>query len=163
MVENVLESICYRLPNSVERRCEQVIYQRKDIIHPQFVEGYTAKILDLITTGLGPDQLCLALNVCPGAQEVAPVEEEPEVDGNQCVLCEYVVSTLDKMVTDKTNEAEIQVIKSRCITWSHLFSQAALDAMCSYMPKSISAQCTTFVDTYTEMIIDMLTKVRALH
>jgi len=130
MVENVLESICYRLPNSVERRCEQ------------FVEGYTAKILDLITTGLGPDQLCLALNVCPGTQEVVPVEEEETV-GDQCVLCEYVVSTLDKMVTDKTNEAEIQ---------------AALDAMCSYMPKSISAQCTTFVDTYTEMIIDMLTK-----
>ena len=42
----------------------------------QFVEGYTAKILDLITTGLGPDQLCLALNVCPGTQEVVPVEEE---------------------------------------------------------------------------------------
>lgn len=131
MVENVLESICYRLPNSVERRCEQ------------FVEGYTAKILDLITTGLGPDQLCLALNVCPGTQEVTPVEEEPETVGDQCVLCEYVVSTLDKMVTDKTNEAEVQ---------------AALDAMCSYMPKSISPQCTTFVDTYTEMIIDMLTK-----
>ena len=45
----------------------------------------------------------------------------------------------------------------------HLFAQAALDAMCSYLPKSISAQCTTFVDTYTEMIIDMLTKVRGLH
>merc|ERR1712212_1065247 len=126
MVENVLESICYRLPNSVERKCEQ------------FVEGYTAKILDLITSGLGPDQLCLALNVCPGTQEAAPVEEEETV-GDQCVLCEYVVSPLDKMVTDKTNEAEIQ---------------AALDAMCSYLPKSISAQCTTFVDTYTEMIID---------
>ena len=41
----------------------------------------------------------------------------------------------------------------------YLFSQAALDAMCSYLPKSISAQCTTFVDTYTPMIIDMLTKV----
>jgi len=132
MVKNVLESICYRLPNSVERRCEQ------------FVEGYTAKILDLITSGLGPDQLCLALNVCPGTQEeVAPVVDEEETVGDQCVICEYVVSTLDKMVTDKTNEAEIQ---------------AALDAMCSYMPKSISAQCTTFVDTYTEMIIDMLTK-----
>ena len=45
----------------------------------------------------------------------------------------------------------------------YLFSQAALDAMCSYLPKSISAQCTTFVDTYTEMIIDMLTKVGVFH
>ena len=30
MVENVLESICYRLPNSVERRCEQVIHLRRN-------------------------------------------------------------------------------------------------------------------------------------
>merc|ERR1712168_142815 len=66
MVENVLESICYRLPNSVERRCEQ------------FVEGYTAKILDLITSGLGPDQLCLALNICSETKEVAPPMVEVE-------------------------------------------------------------------------------------
>ena len=81
------------------------------------MEGYTAKIIDLITSGLGPDQLCLALNVCPGTQEeVAPVVDEEETVGDQCVICEYVVSTLDKMVTDKTNEAEIQVMKSSCRT-----------------------------------------------
>ena len=84
------------------------------ILRPQFVEGYTAKILDLITSGLGPDQLCLALNICSETKEVAPVEEEEAV-GDQCVLCEYVVSTLDKMVTDKANEAEIQVRKSSCM------------------------------------------------
>ena len=67
--------------------------------------------MDLITSGLGPDQLCLALNICSETKEVAPVEEEEAV-GDQCVLCEYVVSTLDKMVTDKANEAEIQVTKS---------------------------------------------------
>ena len=134
-----------------------------DILRPQFVEGYTAKILDLITSGLGPDQLCLALNICSETKEVAPVEEEEAV-GDQCVLCEYVVSTLDKMVTDKANEAEIQVKKYSCMTTlSQKISQAALDAMCSYLPKSISAQCTTFVDTYTEMIIDMLTKVGDQH
>ena len=85
-----------------------------NILRPQFVEGYTAKILDLITSGLGPDQLCLALNICSETKEVAPVEEEEAV-GDQCVLCEYVVSTLDKMVTDKANEAEIQVSKSSCM------------------------------------------------
>ena len=49
-------------------------------------------------------------------EEVAPVVDEEETVGDQCVICEYVVSTLDKMVTDKTNEAEIQVIKSSCRT-----------------------------------------------
>ena len=39
MVKNVLESICYRLPDSVERSCED------------FVEKYTAKILNFIVQG----------------------------------------------------------------------------------------------------------------
>lgn len=37
--------------------------------------------------------------------------------------------------------------------------QQALESLCSYLPKSLSSQCNTFVDTYTDVIIDMLTKV----
>jgi len=140
MVKNVLESICDAVPGCVGRSCES------------FVDGYTAKILDLIASGLDPNELCLALDLCPGnglalcpaVEEINEVEEEEaELADNTCVLCEYVVSTLDKMVTDKTNEKEIE---------------DALDVMCSYMPGSVRKQCAAFVDTYTAMIIDMLTK-----
>jgi saposin len=46
------------------------------------------------------------------------------------------------MLKDKNNEQEIK---------------DALDSLCSYLPNSVSTECKTFVDTYTDMIIEMLT------
>jgi len=134
MVKNALESICYRLPTSVERTCES------------FVETYTASIINLIVQGFTPDEVCSALDLCASTTEVALVETAPtpvEVEDSTCILCEYVVTTLDGMLTDKTNEAQIK---------------AALESLCSILPKSIEAQCDNFVETYTDIIIDMLTK-----
>merc|ERR1712179_782649 len=71
------------------------------------------------------------------------IQQPVSVDDNTCVLCEYVVTTLDNMVTDKTNEQEIK---------------DALEVLCSYLPGSVTKQCDSFVETYTDMIIDMLTK-----
>jgi len=66
-----------------------------------------------------------------------------EVDDNTCVLCKYVISTLDGLLEDKTNEKEIE---------------EALESLCSFLPSSMMKQCDTFVDTYTDLIIDLLTK-----
>merc|ERR1711936_1509752 len=52
MVKNVLESICYRLPGSIERSCED------------FVEKYTSGIINFIVAGLTPDEVCAALDLC---------------------------------------------------------------------------------------------------
>merc|ERR1712002_947915 len=51
MVENVLESICYRLPDSWETNCEN------------FVERYTGMILDFIVSGLNPNGVCIAMDL----------------------------------------------------------------------------------------------------
>jgi len=133
MVKNVLESICYRLPSSIERNCES------------FVETYTSSIINLIVNGLTPDEICSALDLCVST-EVALVQTVPtpvEVEDSSCILCEYVITTLDSMLTDKTNEAQIK---------------AAMETLCSVLPKSIEAQCDNFIETYTDIIIDMLTK-----
>ena len=68
---------------------------------------------------------------------------DSEVDDNTCVLCKYVISTLDGLLEDKTNEKEIE---------------EALESLCSFLPSSMMKQCDTFVDTYTDLIIDLLTK-----
>ena len=65
------------------------------------------------------------------------------VKDNTCVLCKYVISTLDGMLEDKTNEKEIE---------------EALESLCSFLPSSMRKQCDTFVETYTDLIIDLLTK-----
>jgi len=135
MVKNVLESICYRLPNSIERNCEN------------FVETYTSTIINLIINGLTPDEICSALDLCASTTDIqtvpTEVEVKVEVEDSTCVLCEYVITTIDSMLEDKANEAQIK---------------AALESVCSILPKSIEAQCDNFVETYTDIIIDMLTK-----
>ncbi len=58
------------------------------------------------------------------------------------MLCEYVMTMVDSMLTNKTNEEEIK---------------AAMEHVCHMIPKSISGQCVKFVDQYTDIIIDFLT------
>merc|ERR1712156_1324610 len=68
---------------------------------------------------------------------------DSEVDDNTCVLCKYVISTLDGLLEHKTNEKEIE---------------EALESLCSFLPSTMMKQCDSFVDTYTNLIIDLLTK-----
>jgi len=132
MVKNVLESVCYHLPSSVERNCED------------FVEKYTTTIVQLIVEGLSADEICSFLQLCEAEEVTTPVPVTPYPTADtSCVLCEYVITTLDSMLEDKSNEAQIK---------------AALESLCSILPSSVEKQCDTFVETYTDLIIDMLTK-----
>jgi interferon gamma-inducible protein 30 len=66
-----------------------------------------------------------------------------EAGDNTCILCKYVISTLDGMLEDKSNKKQIK---------------AALETLCSLLPSAMEKQCDTFVETYTDLIIDLLTK-----
>ena len=70
------------------------------------------------------------------------VTDEVTATGSYCEICEFAITKLDEMLEDKTNEQEIK---------------DALDSLCSYLPNSVASECKTFVDTYTDMIIEMLT------
>ena len=59
-----------------------------------------------------------------------------------CELCEFAVTKLDEMIEDKNNEQQIK---------------DALDSLCTYLPNSIAKECKNFVDTYTDVVIEMLT------
>ena len=70
------------------------------------------------------------------------VNDEVTATSSYCEICEFAITKLDEMLEDKKNEQEIK---------------DALDSLCSYLPNSIASECKTFVDTYTDMIIEMLT------
>ena len=54
-------------------------------------------------------------------------------------ICNYLfISTSG----DKHNEEEVR---------------QALDKLCGYLPKTINQKCTKFVDTYSDLIIDLVT------
>ena len=85
----------------------------------------------MIAQNLTPDEICIGLSLCPN----------PKPKGQACMLCEFALTQLDKIVEDKHNEAEIK---------------KGLEKICSYLPSKYADKCDAFVDTYTEMIIDLI-------
>ena len=132
MVRNVLEGICYRLPEYIDEPCER------------FVDKYTTAFLDFVAKGLTPDEVCDALDLCSAEDDLIGVLREDDVSeaDSACIICEYVISYLDKALTNKTNEDEIK---------------EAMEAVCDYLPSNVRDQCDAFVDAYTDMIIQLLT------
>ena len=132
MVKNVLESICYRFPEYIDEPCER------------FVDKYSAAFLDFISKNLTPEQFCDALDMCSAEEDlaIAVYGIDKASDDSACIICEYVISYLDKALTNKTNEDELK---------------QALEEVCDLLPSSVKNQCDSFVEAYTDMIIQLLT------
>jgi len=146
-IEAALEVLCSFLPPSKEKQCDKI------------VEAYTELIIDMLTKDVSPELLCENLGLCPSGrfdiaedhhtepEEVEEPEEDIEVNlvvgDNTCEICKFIASTIDKMVSDKTNEKQIE---------------AALETLCSFLSTPREKQCDKIVEAYTQIIIDMLTK-----
>jgi len=127
-VKNALETICRFMPASIEDKCEE------------YIEAYAETILQFILKSMTPDEICAELGLCeenPPKHEMSMTEND-----SKCVLCEYVMSQVKDMLSNKTTEEEVRKV---------------LDEVCSYLPSTISDQCTKFVDQYSDMIIDFIT------
>ena len=72
------------------------------------------------------------------SNEVSKVSDDPST---QCVMCEFVIKTLDSQLSDNATEEEI--IK-------------ALDEVCDILPDTIKAPCEAFVQQYGPTVIALL-------
>lgn len=64
-----------------------------------------------------------------------------QADSTLCVICQTVMTQLEKELSDKTTQDEIkQTIRN----------------ICHSMPKSFDAQCTKFIDSYATLIISLI-------
>ena len=82
--------------------------------------------------------MCTKLGLCTGVSTSNKVSADPPV---QCVLCEFVIKTLDSQLSDNATEAEI--VK-------------ALDEVCDILPDTIKATCEGFVQQYGPTVIALL-------
>ena len=114
------------MPSSIEDKCEE------------YIDAYIEDLIQFILKSLTPNEICAELGLCKSA----PKEIVMTPQDTKCVVCEYVMTTLDQILANKTTEAEIR---------------DALEQVCDYMPSSVHDQCTKFVDLYAETIIDFLT------
>lgn len=62
-------------------------------------------------------------------------------DSNTCVICETIMTQLEKELADKTTQTEIK---------------NAIKNVCHSMPKSFADQCSKFIDSYATLIITLI-------
>jgi len=126
MVKNLLESACYRLPDSLENACVKMVNEFAD------------PIIDAIVNSVDRDMVCTKLKMCASR---LPAPPPPRDSKAECVMCETVMAKLDDMIADRQNQAEVK---------------EALSKVCGYIPSMFSSQCKDYVDQYGDMIMDML-------
>lgn len=142
-VQKVLLDECAKFP-SYKRVCDF------------FVKENSLVLFELLSEDLTPQEVCTHLKFC--AAEVSPRPQQARVplekievkqvatpvtvgDDPQCVVCEFVMAKLEDELKDKSTREEIKT---------------AVENICSKMPKSVSKQCTKFVDQYADLIITLI-------
>lgn len=179
-IRDGLDRICEMLPHTVSRECEELVNTFTEEIIDMIVSGMTADEICItlklcvgvndvvsnsiqavpvpVSAGLGPHGLALAGLAAPLAglpvnapRQVAEVESEEQEEAGAgqeldrqspvCVLCEFVMMQLKLQLDDNNTDAEIE---------------AALERVCTYMPRSVEQDCQAFVDTYGAAVLDAL-------
>ncbi|CAD5122092.1 DgyrCDS10542 [Dimorphilus gyrociliatus] len=142
-VETIIsEEICTKL-GPFESQCKQEISE------------YGAILFDLIATELDGDARCKSLGFCnnPAFNKVSVIRQQTEkivkqekmkavkVSSEECVLCEFVINTLERFVNKNSTEEEVI---------------SALNKVCSILPDTIKVQCSDFVKTYGNAMVKLL-------
>merc|ERR1712098_39645 len=89
--------------------------------------------------------------VTPGRLTVSQGEVTQAVDARVaqkptmelCPICNMMIGELDSLIQDKGNEKKIK---------------EALETVCHVLPRPMRTECDHIVETYTDMIINMMTK-----
>lgn len=116
----------------------------------KFVDKYANEVVDLIFKGIAPKAACTMITLCSTSNtelmmngfEVSPVVETKIEDKPQCVLCEFVMETLETKLKDKKTDEEIK---------------HAIRSVCEAMPRTLAKVCSKFVDEYFMMIVAIIT------
>lgn len=141
--------------------------KRYESVCDNFVNKNTDRIIELLAKELTPKQICQQLALCvkkpvadldideaiivqvvaipafPTKSDVSVENKEVDElkDTPECVICEFVMTKLESELKDKTSRDEIK---------------KTIENICTKMPKSVSKQCTKFVDQYAELIFILI-------
>ncbi|XP_034117679.1 uncharacterized protein LOC117576754 [Drosophila albomicans] len=137
-IKHTVENICTKLPKGVAGQCRN------------FVEMYGDAVIALLIQGLNPRNVCPMMQMCPKNVEnkqdievfnpVTTVHSD-EQDKPTCPLCLFAVEQAQIKIRDNKSKDNIKKV---------------LDGLCSHLPSKLRAECTDFVETYSNELIDML-------
>ncbi|XP_058789461.1 uncharacterized protein LOC131663220 isoform X2 [Phymastichus coffea] len=136
-VKKAIDKICTKLPTSVGNDCIE------------FINAYGDALVSIIVQEIDPTQVCPMIHLCPSTQLLEALKMIPEEhviktkveDKPNCPLCLFGVTQLYNAIKDNKTEASIE---------------AALEKLCTHLPKSLLDQCDVFVQNYSKQIIEMI-------
>lgn len=131
-VKAVVEGACDRLPATINVQCRD------------FVDAYGNAFMAILVQEIDPSLVCPGMGFCP-SQEVSRIlvvgDDDMLDDKPGCPLCLLAVEQLETIVKDNKTEESVK---------------AALESLCTHLPKSLVGECNNFVDTYSTQLVDML-------
>jgi len=154
-VENIkrtLKGLCSHFKNKLQSECND------------FVETYTAELLNMLADDYTPQQICVYLHVCTDGMKSTNVpitggdiftNEIPDYTYNgrpiknedvefavtpNCIICEQVIKEIEKNIRDKKSKEDIK---------------RALEHACDRLYK-LKNKCNNMIDKYGDKIVDLL-------
>lgn len=141
IIEFLKTRVCSLLP-AEQDQCKAAVTQ------------YGPIIFQLLVSELDPQTVCQALGACgksfasirkvspaPTVRRLASSASLKPKSGPQCILCEYVLRELDKLIGDNKT---VQSVES------------ALESVCSLMPVTVRQDCDAFVKQYTPVVMQLI-------
>ncbi|XP_067008274.1 uncharacterized protein Sap-r [Anabrus simplex] len=127
-IKKLVDDVCEHLPSTISDQCKE------------FVDTYGDAVVALLAQEIDPSVVCPKMGLCPGSQVMLDLTHMVK-DKPTCPLCLFAVEELINKLKDNKTEEEIL---------------EALDNLCSDLPKSLAGECRTFVENYSEQLVDML-------
>ncbi|GLH13878.1 Uncharacterized protein GBIM_18364 [Gryllus bimaculatus] len=127
-IRKVVGEACDHLPHTIDDQCRS------------FVDTYGDALVALLAQEIDPSQVCPKLGLCPESQVLVDLTHVVN-DKPTCPLCLFAVEELVTKLKDNKTEEGIR---------------KALDELCEDLPKSLVGECRTFVENYSEELVDMI-------
>jgi len=125
---DAVEKVCFKLPKSYADMCKA------------FVDEYGPEVIQLLLNKYPPDMICKTIGLCTQRQK--KVKTTPKVsDSVVCAACKYILTEVDKYLSDNATEKEIVKV---------------IEHICNLLPLKIQDVCDAFIEEYGEMVINLL-------
>uniref|UniRef100_A0A1L8DZ96 Putative saposin-related protein n=1 Tax=Nyssomyia neivai TaxID=330878 RepID=A0A1L8DZ96_9DIPT len=154
-----------QIKHALETACNKVKKMRDKCL--AYVEKHGDQIAELIMKDLAPKEICRILGYClfhpdeyTNSESDLEIDEAISVtvfakpsssaktivsplpgDSNQCTLCQFVITQLEKDLINKKTEDEVK---------------KAVEGVCKKMPAKVAQQCDQFIERYAEIILSIL-------
>ncbi|XP_027843877.2 prosaposin isoform X2 [Aphis gossypii] len=127
-IRSALEKSCLVVPSSFEQQCKQ------------FVDQYGDAFISLVAQEVDPSIICPELKLCP-VTDLSLTSNKDSESSNNCPMCVIFMSALESEISKKDTE---EMIKKK------------LEKLCTKLPSKWKGECTDFVSSQLESILDML-------